>query len=53
MKNELNKKGFARKYCPGCKPRGKNCTVWQINATWWEKGLCGSALNAGNSPAAG
>ncbi len=22
---DLNKKGFHRKYCPGCIPRGKNC----------------------------
>jgi len=24
-KNDLNKKGFHKKYCPGCIPRGKNC----------------------------
>ncbi|MBN1190387.1 MAG: DUF3795 domain-containing protein [Dehalococcoidales bacterium] len=29
MKNDLNKKGFARKYCPGCLPRGKNCTFME------------------------
>lgn len=23
---DLNKRGFHRKYCPGCIPRGKNCT---------------------------
>lgn len=23
---DLNKKGFRRKYCPGCIPRGENCT---------------------------
>jgi len=23
--NDYNKKGFNRKYCPGCIPRGKNC----------------------------
>lgn len=23
---DLNKKGFQKKYCPGCRPRGKNCT---------------------------
>lgn len=23
---DLNKKGFQRTYCPGCIPRGKNCT---------------------------
>ena len=25
-KNDLNKKGFHKKYCPGCIPRGLNCT---------------------------
>ncbi|MCR3955335.1 MAG: DUF3795 domain-containing protein [Gudongella sp.] len=24
--NDLNRKGFHRTYCPGCIPRGKNCT---------------------------
>lgn len=24
--HDLNKKGFHRKYCPGCLPRGENCT---------------------------
>lgn len=23
---DLNKKGFRKRYCPGCIPRGKNCT---------------------------
>ena len=26
MKNDLKKQGFNRKYCPGCIPRGENCT---------------------------
>ena len=26
MQNDLNKHGFHRQYCPGCIPRGKNCT---------------------------
>lgn len=26
MKNDLNKQGFHKKYCPGCIPRGENCT---------------------------
>ena len=25
-KNNLNKQGFNRSYCPGCIPRGENCT---------------------------
>ena len=24
--NDLNKQGFHKKYCPGCIPRGENCT---------------------------
>jgi hypothetical protein len=24
--NDINKKGFHKSYCPGCIPRGKNCT---------------------------
>ena len=24
-KNDLNKRGFHKKYCPGCIPRGENC----------------------------
>jgi hypothetical protein len=24
-KNDLNKQGFHRMYCPGCRPRGKHC----------------------------
>ncbi len=26
MRNDLNKQGFHKKYCPGCIPRGENCT---------------------------
>lgn len=25
MKNDINKEGFHRSYCPGCIPRGKHC----------------------------
>ncbi len=25
MQENINKKGFKRKYCPGCIPRGENC----------------------------
>ncbi len=30
-KNDLNKKGFHKKYCSGCIPRGKNCTFTLAN----------------------
>jgi hypothetical protein len=26
MKSEINNKGFNKRYCSGCLPRGKNCT---------------------------
>lgn len=26
MQNDLKNKGLNKKYCPGCRPRGKNCT---------------------------
>lgn len=26
MEKDLNKQGFHKKYCPGCIPRGENCT---------------------------
>ncbi|HPL54500.1 MAG TPA: DUF3795 domain-containing protein [Bacillota bacterium] len=26
MKNDINRKGFHRRYCPGCIPRGNHCT---------------------------
>jgi hypothetical protein len=26
MKMDINKQGFHKKYCPGCIPRGENCT---------------------------
>jgi hypothetical protein len=26
MKNDINQKGFHKRYCEGCLPRGKNCT---------------------------
>ncbi len=29
MKNDLKNKGFGKKYCPGCRPRGKNCLFMQ------------------------
>ncbi len=29
MKYDLNNKGFNRKYCPGCRPRGNHCLHMQ------------------------
>lgn len=27
MENDINKKGFSKKYCAGCLPEGKNCSM--------------------------
>lgn len=39
MKNEVNKKGFRKKYCAGCLPRGKNCTFMAKQCDLLAKGL--------------
>ncbi len=39
MKADLNKKGFAKRYCPGCRPRGKNCTFMAAQCDLVGKGL--------------
>lgn len=39
MKADLNKKGFARRYCIGCRPRGKNCTFLAGHCARIGKGL--------------
>ena len=36
---DLNKKGFHRTYCPGCIPRGKNCTHMADSCELLGKGL--------------
>ncbi len=38
-KFDLDKKGFRRKYCPGCLPRGKNCTYMKDKCELVGKGL--------------
>ena len=39
MKTDLNSKGFNRRYCPGCRPRGKNCTFMSRHCGLVGKGL--------------
>ena len=39
MKNDLNKKGFGKKYCSGCLPRGKNCLFMRDSCDKVGKGL--------------
>ncbi|MDD5339397.1 MAG: DUF3795 domain-containing protein [Dehalococcoidales bacterium] len=31
MKNDLKKNGVYKSYCPGCRPRGKNCAFMKKN----------------------
>lgn len=37
--NDLNHKGFKKKYCPGCLPRGKNCVFLKGHCTLLGDGL--------------
>lgn len=39
MKHDLKRKGFERSYCPGCLPRGKNCTFMGERCGLLGKGL--------------
>ncbi|UOO36939.1 DUF3795 domain-containing protein [Oscillospiraceae bacterium CM] len=39
MERDLNSKGFHKKYCPGCIPRGKNCTHMGDQCDLLGKGL--------------
>ncbi|MDD4831949.1 MAG: DUF3795 domain-containing protein [Bacilli bacterium] len=38
-KLDLNKKGFNKRYCPGCIPRGKNCLFLSKKCNLLKKGL--------------
>ena len=50
MKNELKNKGFAKKYCPGCLPRGKNCTFMASQCDLLGKGLLRFCYDCENFP---
>jgi hypothetical protein len=39
MANDLKKKGFGKKYCAGCLPRGKNCVFMHKQCDRLGKGL--------------
>jgi hypothetical protein len=39
MRHDTNKKGFRRQYCPGCRPRGRNCTFMAGQCDRLGKGL--------------
>jgi len=38
-KYDLNKRGYHRRYCPGCRPRGKNCTFMASHFDLMKDGL--------------
>lgn len=50
---DLNKQGFNRTYCPGCIPRGKNCTHMEISVNYLEKESYVFAMSAKLFPAKG
>lgn len=39
MKNDLKKKGFAKSYCAGCRPRAKNCAFMNKQCAKLGQGL--------------
>ena len=50
MTNDLKKKGFGKKYCPGCRPRGKNCAFMKGNCDLIGKGLVQFCYECGEYP---
>ncbi len=50
MKNELNKQGFKKKYCPGCLVRGKNCIFMKNHCELLGKGLVRFCYECGKYP---
>ena len=50
MKYELDKKGFARKYCAGYLPRGENCTFLARHCNLLRKGLVRFCYECENFP---
>ena len=50
MKNDLKKKGFGKKYCAGCLPRGKNCVFIKGSCDRLGKGLVRFCYECGEYP---
>jgi len=50
MKADLNKKGFGKKYCAGCLPRGKNCTFMAKHCNLLGRGLVRFCYECENCP---
>jgi len=49
-KYDLNKKGFHKKYCPGCIPRGENCTHMKDACETLAKGKIRLCIQCENFP---
>ena len=50
MTNNLNQQGFKKKYCPGCIPRGKNCSFLKKNCSLLGEGLIRFCFECGDYP---
>jgi hypothetical protein len=50
MKYDLKKKGVRKKYCPGCLPRGENCTFMSNHCDLLGKGLVRFCYDCGDFP---
>lgn len=50
MKNDLNRQGFRKTYCPGCLPRGQNCTFMKSHCELLGKGLVRFCHECGDFP---
>ena len=50
MKYELKKQGFAKTYCAGCLPRGKNCAFMKKTCDLLGKGLVRFCYECGDFP---
>jgi len=50
MKNDLNMKGFRKRYCVGCLPRGENCSFLKNSCELVGKGLVRFCNECGDFP---
>jgi hypothetical protein len=50
MQNDLKKQGFGSTYCPGCRPRGKNCAFMKKACEKLGKGLVRFCYECGDFP---
>jgi hypothetical protein len=50
LQYDLKKKGFHKSYCPGCRPRGKNCTYMDNHCHLLGKGLISFCYECNDFP---